>query len=79
MRIEVVPAIGGSDPIAMEVEPQTSVGEIRNRVAQMRRIPANIVILAYRGAQLTDEQTVKTVGITPHDKLYLITRTEGGH
>jgi hypothetical protein len=67
MRIEVVPAIGGSDPIAIEVESNTTIGEIRNRVA-----------LAYRGAQLTDEQTVKSVGITPHDKLYLITRTEGG-
>ncbi|MFX1492031.1 MAG: ubiquitin-like protein, partial [Promethearchaeota archaeon] len=66
MRIEVVPAIGGSDPIALDVEPNTTVGEIRNRVAQMRRIPSNIVILAYRGAQLTDEQTVKSVGITPH-------------
>jgi hypothetical protein len=78
MRIEVVPAIGGSDPIALDIEPNTTIGEIRNRVAQMRRIPPNIVILAYRGAQLTDEQTVKSVGITPHDKLYLITRTEGG-
>ena len=78
MRIEVVPAIGGSDPIALEVKPNMTIGEIRNKVAQMRRIPANIVILAYRGAQLTDEQTVKNVGITPHDKLYLITRTEGG-
>jgi len=43
MRIEVVPAIGGSDPIALEVEPNTTIGEIRNRVAQMRRIPPNIV------------------------------------
>jgi len=78
MRIEVVPAIGGGEPITLDVGPNTTIGEIRTKVAQMRRIPPSIVILAFRGAQLTDGQTVKEVGIGPHDKLYLITRTEGG-
>ena len=78
MRIEIRPAIGGGDSVFLEVEPNTTIGEIRRKVAQMRRIPPNIVVLSYRGHQMNDEQTIKGEGITHQDGLYLITRTEGG-
>ena len=78
MEVQVVSAIGGGAPISLQLEPHDTVAKMKIRVAELRRIPANTVIVVFRGQQLDDTHSLKSVGITDGDKCYLITRTEGG-
>ena len=78
IRIKVVSAIGGGAPIELELDPQDTVGKLKAEVAKERRIPASTVIVVFRGRQLEDNETLKMAGISEGDKVYLITRTEGG-
>ncbi|MCY3411279.1 MAG: hypothetical protein INQ03_06525 [Candidatus Heimdallarchaeota archaeon] len=78
MQVQIVAAIGGGAPITLEMEPFDTVAKMKSKVAELRRIPANTVIVVFRGQQLDDAHSLKSVGITDGDKCYLITRTEGG-
>jgi hypothetical protein len=78
MKISVVSAIGGGAPIDVDIVGQATVSKLKTRVAQEKRIPASTVIVVFRGQQLDDTETIKSVGLTDGDKCYLITRTEGG-
>ena len=78
MRIKVVSAIGGGAPIELDLDPQDTIGKLKAEVARARRIPASTVIVVFRGRQLEDNETLKMAGVSDGDKLYLITRTEGG-
>ena len=78
MRIQVVSAIGGGDPVTLNLEPHDTVATLKARVAKQRNIPAATVIVVFRGQQLDDAESLKIVGMGDGDKCYLITRTEGG-
>ncbi|MFX0062628.1 MAG: ubiquitin-like protein [Candidatus Hermodarchaeota archaeon] len=84
MKIRVVSAIGGGEAI-VNLPPTAPISELKKIVAQQRRIPPQTVVVVFRGQQLSelDEQTGKIItiedaGIANNDKVYLITRTEGG-
>ena len=79
MKVQVVSAIGGGAPIELDMEPHDTVAKLKARVAQERRIPAATVIVVFRGQQLDDADSLKSVGIADGDKCYLIARTEGGN
>ncbi len=79
MKIEVVSAIGGGAPIVLDVEPHDTIAKVKSMVAKQKRIPASTVIVVFRGQQLDDSETIKTIGMVDGDKCYLITRTEGGY
>lgn len=78
MEVSIVSAIGGGAPISLQMDPHDTVAKMKSKVAELRRIPANTVIVVFRGQQLDDSHSLKAVGITDGDKCYLITRTEGG-
>ena len=77
MKVTVVSAIGGGE-IPIAVEPNDLVRTLKEKVAEEKRIPASTVIVVFRGTQLDDNMTLEACGVGPLDKLYLITRTEGG-
>ncbi|MHA1167144.1 MAG: ubiquitin-like domain-containing protein [Candidatus Hodarchaeales archaeon] len=77
MKIKVVSAIGGGE-IPVSVNPDDPVRVVKQIVADQKRIPANTILVVFRGQQLDDNQTLQDAGITDHDKVYLITRTVGG-
>ncbi|RMG35567.1 MAG: hypothetical protein D6732_09190 [Methanobacteriota archaeon] len=79
MKIEVVSAIGGGAPIVLDVDPHDTVSKVKMQVAKQKRIPASTVIVVFRGQQLDDSDTIKSIGMVDGDKCYLITRTEGGY
>lgn len=78
MEIQVVSAIGGGAPIKVSLEPHDTVAKLKALVAKERRIPASTVIVVFRGNQLDDAESMKSVGMGDGDKCYLIARTEGG-
>jgi hypothetical protein len=78
MKIQVVAAIGGGAPIVLDLDPHDTVAKIKSMVAKQRNIPAGSVIVVFRGQQLDDINSLKSVGMGEGDKCYLITRTEGG-
>jgi hypothetical protein len=77
MELQIVSAIGGG-AILIECEKTDSIATIKNRVATQKKIPPRSVILVFQGKQLDEGETLKSVGIEDHDKLYMITRTTGG-
>jgi len=78
MKVSVVSAIGGGEPIDVEISQTDSVAKLKQVVAGKRRIPASLVIIVFRGNQLDDSMTIKAAGMVDGDRCYLITRTEGG-
>ncbi len=76
--IKVVSAIGGGDPIEIEIDRTATVAQLKHEVSHQRRIPSSLVIMVFRGRQLDDAETIKSSGMEDGDKCYLITRTEGG-
>ncbi len=78
MILRIVSAIGG-DVIEMNTPPNTSISEIKREVSRRKRIPEGIFVLAFRGTEIRNENlTLEQIGASEYDKLYLITRTEGG-
>jgi len=78
LLIKVVSAIGG-DVTELNLNPETSIQQIKNEISRRKRIPSNIFVLAFRGSEIRNEnQNLKDIGAGDMDKLYLITRTEGG-
>ena len=79
MNIRVVSAIGG-DIIELSLPATTKVADLKREIAQRKRIPTSIFVLAFRGTEIRNEnQTLSDVGVNDYDKLYLIARTEGGN
>jgi hypothetical protein len=78
MNLKIVSAIGG-DIIEIDVPPQSSVQAVKREIASKKKIPASTVLLVYRGKQLDDDTTLEDANIGDYDKIYLITRTEGGN
>jgi hypothetical protein len=78
MKIRIVPAVGGGNPIELEVSPSTTIGAIRAKVCAMKRLPPDTTRLTYRGRALKDVETLESIGVQDGDKLILITRTVGG-
>ncbi|MHA2362329.1 MAG: ubiquitin-like domain-containing protein [Candidatus Hodarchaeales archaeon] len=77
MKIKVVSAIGGGEEI-LSVMADNLVRDVKQMIAENKRIPADTVIIVFRGQQLDDGQTLVQAGVADGDKLYLITRTVGG-
>jgi hypothetical protein len=78
MKIRIVPAVGGGNPIELEVSPSTTIGAIRAKVCAMKKLPPDTTRLTYRGRALKDVETLESIGVQDGDKLILITRTVGG-
>ncbi len=77
MIVRIVSAIGGG-VTDIDVAENTTIGELKRMVARERRIPASTILLVFRGQQLQDNDSLIDCGVGDYDKLYLITRTEGG-
>jgi hypothetical protein len=78
MNLKIVSAIGG-DVIEIDVPPQSSVAAVKREIASKKKIPASTVLLVYRGKQLDDDTSLEDANVGDYDKIYLITRTEGGN
>ena len=78
MNLKIVSAIGG-DVIEINVPPQSSVAAVKREIASKKKIPASTVLLVYRGKQLDDDTSLEDANVGDYDKIYLITRTEGGN
>ncbi|MBS7270707.1 MAG: ubiquitin family protein [Candidatus Freyarchaeota archaeon] len=77
MIVKIVSAIGG-EVLEFDVSEDTEIETLKSQVAKKKRVPASTLILVYRGQQLEDGTTLGKAGVQPYDKLYLVTRTEGG-
>jgi hypothetical protein len=78
MILRVVSAIGG-DVIEINTPTNTVISEIKREISRRKRIPEGIFVLAFRGTEIRNENlTLEQIGASDYDKLYLITRTEGG-
>lgn len=78
MILRVVSAIGG-DVIEINTPTSTTISEIKREISRRKRIPEGIFVLAFRGTEVRNENlTLDDIGASDYDKLYLITRTEGG-
>jgi hypothetical protein len=78
MIIRIVSAIGG-DMIELQAPPNTTVTEMKREVSRRKRIPEGIFVLAFRGTEIRNEGlSLAEIGVSDYDKIYLITRTEGG-
>lgn len=78
MLLRVVSAIGG-DVIEINTPPNTTISEIKREISRRKRIPEGIFVLAFRGTEIRNENlSLVDIGASDYDKLYLITRTEGG-
>ena len=78
MIIRIVSAIGG-DMIEINAPPNTTVAEIKREISRRKRIPEGIFVLAFRGTEIRNESlALAEIGVSDYDKIYLITRTEGG-
>ena len=78
MLLRVVSAIGG-DVIELNTPPNTTISEIKREISRRKRIPEGIFVLAFRGTEIRNENlSLIDIGASDYDKLYLITRTEGG-
>lgn len=71
-------AIGG-DVIELNTPPTTTISEIKREISRRKRIPEGIFVLAFRGTEIRNENlSLLDIGASDYDKIYLITRTEGG-
>ena len=78
MILRVVSAIGG-DVIEMNTPHNTTISEIKREISRRKRIPEGIFVLAFRGTEIRNENlSLEDIGASDYDKIYLITRTEGG-
>ncbi|HUY01111.1 MAG TPA: ubiquitin-like domain-containing protein [Candidatus Deferrimicrobium sp.] len=78
MILKIVSAIGG-DVIELNTPPTTTISEIKREISRRKRIPEGIFVLAFRGTEIRNENlSLLDIGASDYDKIYLITRTEGG-
>lgn len=77
MKIEVISAIGGTK-MEFEVENETTFAELKKKISQIKKIPQETFVLAFKGREQSNSATLKEVGVEDRGKIYLIVRTEGG-
>ncbi|MHA1144487.1 MAG: ubiquitin-like domain-containing protein [Candidatus Helarchaeota archaeon] len=77
MNIKIVSAIGG-DVLDLDMSPNVLVKNLKDEISRQKDIPVNIFVLAFRGVELDETQTLQDAGIQANDRIYVITRTEGG-
>ena len=77
ITVRVISAIGGG-VIECNISQQGSVQMLKNQVAGKKRIPSESIVIVFRGRQLDESLSLTDAGIVHNDKIYLITRTEGG-
>jgi hypothetical protein len=77
MILKIVSAIGG-DVLEIDVPLKSTVAAVKREVARKKKVPASTVLLVFQGKQLDDNAMLQDVNVGDYDKLYLITRTEGG-
>jgi uncharacterized ubiquitin-like protein YukD len=70
VRITVVTAIGGGK-IDLDVDPHSTVAQLKREVAKKKKIPANTVIIVFHGKQLDDSEILKQTGMMDGDKCYV--------
>jgi hypothetical protein len=51
---------------------------VKREIARKKKVPASTVLLVFQGKQLDDNALLQDANVGDYDKLYLITRTEGG-
>lgn len=80
MKIKVIPAVGGGEPIELDVAETETAGELKKRVSVMRTppLPVDTASLTFQGRAVADNQTMKDLGVKDGDKLFLVTNTQGG-
>jgi hypothetical protein len=78
MMLKIVSAIGG-DVVDIDVPPQSTVAAVKREIARRKKVPASTVLLVFQGKQLDDNVMLQDANVGDYDKLYLITRTEGGY
>jgi len=77
MRVKVVPAVGGGEPLELEVAPTATIGAVKTKVCTIKRLPEDVTRLTYKGRVLKPTETLSEIGVTDGDRLVLLTRTGG--
>ncbi len=77
MKVKIVSAIGG-EAWDMDVRPDMYVKQVKKEVAKKKKVPEDVISIAFRGFQVDENQTLKELGVDEGDKLYVIVRTTGG-
>ena len=78
IKVTIVSTIGGGS-LDIETSPKATVQELKQLIAEQKRIPASTVVFIFRGRQLADNDLLGQAGVDEGDKLFLVTRTEGGN
>jgi hypothetical protein len=78
MKVKVVPAIGQTTPIDVEMLETETAGVLKKRVCEIKKIPEKVARLAFGGRAVRDEQTMKELLVKDGDKFTLITQAVGG-
>lgn len=78
MKVKVIPAIGGGEATEVEVEPKETVGALKQKVCQVRKIPADVTRLTFKGKAPDESMSMSALDVKEGDKFVLITRTVGG-
>ena len=77
IKVTIVSTIGGGS-LDLETSPKATVQELKQIVSDKKRIPPSTVVFIFRGRQLADNDLLSQAGVEDGDKLFLVTRTEGG-
>jgi len=78
IKVTIVSTIGGGS-LDIETSPKATVQELKQIVSDQKRIPSSTVVFIFRGRQLADNDLLGQAGVDDGDKLFLVTRTEGGY
>ncbi|GFR47171.1 hypothetical protein Agub_g8864 [Astrephomene gubernaculifera] len=63
---------------ACELEPSSSVAELKKLIEAVEGVPSCSQGLVYAGRQLEDERSLQSYGIHPHSTVHLVLRLRGG-
>jgi hypothetical protein len=64
--------IDGEGKRRIEVQPETSVGDIKLEVLRLERIPVDHQKIGFKGKELADESTVEDLGIVENTLLHVV-------
>lgn len=73
----MVPAVGGGEPLELEVAPTATVEAVKAKVCTIKRLPEDVTRLTYKGRVLKQTETLSDIGVIDGDRLVLLTRTGG--
>ena len=78
LKLDVVSAIGGGRKTYTELDATMTVADLMRVVTVEKKLPMGAVIFMHNGQQLDVEATLSEVGLMDGDKIFMVTRTEGG-